>query len=94
MSTVSFALDHGRVIHVAGRLAEQGSGEAMIDYNTGQPDHPFCLTLVIGLNERFEAHFSVLQAARLARYLLRRLAERKQINHITDDNPDTFQATT
>lgn len=37
MSTVSFALDHGRVIHVAGRLAEQGSGEALIDYNLGSP---------------------------------------------------------
>ena len=94
MSTVSFALDHGRVIHVAGRLAEQGSGEALIDYNPGQPDSPFCLTLVIGLNERFEAHFSVMQAARLARYLLQCLAKRKKTNHVTDDNPDTFQATT
>ena len=83
--TLSFSLNPGDAIHVAGRESEQVDAELSIMFLPGQKS-PFVIRADNGLNEFFEWQISRLQAARVMTFLRRSLTEAARKNAVTDES--------
>lgn len=91
--TLSFSLNPGDAIHVAGRECEPIDAELSFQFQPGQKS-PFVIRADNGLNEFFEWQFSRLQAARVMTFLRRSLTDAARKNASTDESePPSYNET-